>query len=73
MMWRTSAFKTDLNSKGHAFFCGKVGYYDVGKLAGLLVKDKQDLYLIDSIMRQQNIVGLDAFNVEYDEALENMS
>lgn len=73
MIWRTSVFKADLNSKGHAFFCGKVGYYDVGKLAGLLVKDKQDLYLIDSIMRQQSTVNLDAFNVEYEEALENIS
>ena len=39
--------------RGHALFCGKVGYYPVSKKSALIVKTEEDLLLTDFIMRAE--------------------
>ena len=45
MMWRAEQFVESMNRQGHAFFCGKVGYYPVSKLSSIIIKTDQDLKL----------------------------
>jgi CMP-N-acetylneuraminic acid synthetase len=54
MMWRSRTFMDAYEKRGHALFCGKVGYYPVSKGAALVVKTKEDLILADYIMRAEN-------------------
>lgn len=52
MMWKNRTFMDIFQSRGHAIFCGKVGYYPVSKNAALVVKTEEDLMLADYIMRE---------------------
>lgn len=51
MMWRTDVFIKTFKKRGHAFFCGKVGFYPVSKLSSIIIKRKEDLMLADFVMR----------------------
>jgi CMP-N-acetylneuraminic acid synthetase len=70
MMWNTEIFKQNFESEGHAVLSGKIDYYPVNKLSGILVKHKRDLILIDSIMRGRSsrveAVEYDPLASEYD-------
>ena len=70
MMWRTKAFVKTFNKKGHAFFCGKVGFYPVSKLASIIIKRKEDLMLADFVMRVLT-KGKD-YEVRYDRIIEHL-
>lgn len=51
MMWRTSVFRRAFERKGHAFFCGKVGFYPVSKFSAISIKKKEDLMMADYLLR----------------------
>lgn len=53
MMWKNRTFMDLFQSRGHAIFCGNVGYYPVSKNAALVVKTEEDLMLADYIMREE--------------------
>jgi CMP-N-acetylneuraminic acid synthetase len=64
MMWRNNTFCEAYEKQGHAFFCGKTGYYPVSRESALLVKTEEDFRLIHCILtgKEQN----KDFHVEYD-------
>ena len=70
MMWRTDAFVKTFKKRGHAFFCGKVGFYPVSKLASIIIKRKEDLMLADFVMRVLT-KGKD-YEVRYDRIIEHL-
>lgn len=51
MIWRTGSFIRKFKRKGFAFFCGKIGYFPVSKLTGVVIKRQEDLLLADCLMR----------------------
>ncbi len=53
MMWKSRTFMDVYEKRGHALFCGKVGYHPVSKKAALVVKTEEDLMLADYIMRAE--------------------
>lgn len=53
MMWRSRVFMDAYEKRGHALFCGKVGYYPVSKKSSLIIKTEEDLLLADYIMRAE--------------------
>lgn len=53
MMWRSRTFIDTYEKRGHALFCGKVGYYPVSKKSTLIVKTEEDIQLADYIMRAE--------------------
>lgn len=63
MMWRAEVFKKAFEKRGHAFFCGKVGYYPVSKLSGIIIKRQEDLVLADYVLRA---LAKGATGVKYD-------
>jgi CMP-N-acetylneuraminic acid synthetase len=65
MMWRSEIFRVEFERNGHAFFCGKFKTYPVSKKTGLIVKNKEDLMIIDLIMRSLN--DKDGYIVQYDD------
>lgn len=67
MMWRSDIFRKTFETKGHAFFCGKVGYYPVNKFSSIVIKKKEDLMLAESVLRFQN--KQKEFEVLYDESI----
>lgn len=64
MMWRTGPFVREFERKGFAFFCGKVGYFPVGKLTGVIIKRQEDLMLADYLMRAS--LKRKSYKVRYD-------
>ncbi len=53
MMWRNRTFMDVYEERGHALFCGKVGYYPVSKKSALIIKTEEDLLLADFMMRAE--------------------
>ncbi|MFA5094773.1 MAG: hypothetical protein WC512_05990, partial [Candidatus Omnitrophota bacterium] len=51
MMWRSEVFKREFEKRGHAFFCGKTGYFPVNKLSAVIIKRQEDLMLADYLLR----------------------
>ena len=70
MMWRTDAFVKTFKKRGHAFFCGKVGFYPVSKLASIIIKRKEDLMLADFVMRV--LAKGNDYEVRYDRIIEHL-
>lgn len=70
MMWRTKAFVKTFNKKGHAFFCGKVGFYPVSKLSSIIIKKKEDLMLADFVMRV--LTKGKNYEIRYDSIIEHL-
>jgi len=67
MMWRSDVFRKTFEAKGHAFFCGKIGYYPVSKLSSVIIKKKEDLMLAESILRLRDKGK--KYEIEYDNIL----
>lgn len=63
MMWRAEAFVKAFEKQGYAFFCGKVGYYPVSKLSGIVIKRQEDLVLADHMLRA---LAKGAIKIKYD-------
>lgn len=68
MMWRKKTFMKALEEKGHAFFCGKTGFFPVSKLSTVIIKRDEDLALADYILRSMK--NGRKFKVRYDRAVE---
>jgi len=68
MMWRNAIFMETFKKQGHAFFCGKIGYYPVSKATGIIIKTKEDLMLADYMAKAQQLKG--AYEVTYDKVIE---
>ena len=69
MMWRTDRFREAMAENGFAFFVGKVGFYPVSRLTGIIIKTADDLRLADRIKRAMQEEGGD---VEYDPLAEEV-
>lgn len=65
MMWRNRAFLKSFRNKGHALFCGKIGYFPVSKEAALIVKTEEDLRLIEYILTGKE--SRNNYKIEYGE------
>jgi len=70
MMWRVQSFLDEFKRNQHALFCGKFGTYEVNKMTGLIIKTKEDLLLIDSIIRNRELCSK---NIEYDHIIYDES
>lgn len=68
MMWRTEPFREAFEKHGCAFFCGRSGFYPVGKLASMIIKTKEDLALADYMLRTAKRGG--AYKVRYDRSVK---
>lgn len=56
MMWKTNPFVDSMQSKGYAILNGKVCYYPVNKISGMIVKTEQDLKLVEFMMRSRQAI-----------------
>jgi len=63
MMWKTSSFAQSMKKDGSAILHGKVSYYPINKLRSVIVKNQDDLLIVDSIMKINNS---DYNNIKYD-------
>jgi CMP-N-acetylneuraminic acid synthetase len=61
MMWKCRTFKAAYTNSGKALFCGKTGTFPVSKLSSLIVKNAEDLMIVDYISRCRS----DAYEVSY--------
>jgi CMP-N,N'-diacetyllegionaminic acid synthase len=68
MMWRSLKFKAEYESNNHAMFCGKFGTYKVNKLSSIIVKNKDDLVVVDKIL-QSKLSHQGKYKVQYDKIL----
>ncbi|MBI5558982.1 MAG: acylneuraminate cytidylyltransferase family protein [Deltaproteobacteria bacterium] len=51
MAWRNKSFLAEFHEKGQAFFVGKFGVYPVSKMSGIIIKRKEDLQLVENIVK----------------------
>jgi CMP-N-acetylneuraminic acid synthetase len=68
MMWDSKVFIENFKKKGHAILCGKVGYFPVSKLSGMIIKTEQDLRLVECIMKSRN----DKSQILYDKLVDKI-
>jgi CMP-N-acetylneuraminic acid synthetase len=61
MMWKCSTFKETYKHTGKAMFCGKTGTFPVSRLSSLIVKNAEDLMIVDLIARCR----LETYQVSY--------
>jgi len=54
MMWNAKSFVKFYNKNHHAMLHGKIFFYTVNKTSALIVKNKEDLILIEAILNQKN-------------------
>lgn len=64
MAWRTRSFMAEFAEKGQAFFVGRFGVYPVSKMSGIIIKRKEDLKLVEYIVK--SLKESDADRVTYD-------
>ena len=51
MMWKNNSFLKSMKIRGNAILHKKIGYYNVNPMSGLIVKNINDLKLIDQILK----------------------
>jgi len=69
MMWRTDIFIQTFEKRRHAFFCGKIGFYPVGKLSSIIIKRKEDIMLAEYIL---HVVSKEkSYEISYDRIIKN--
>ena len=64
MMWRAKIFMRTFKRKGHALFCGKVGFYPIDKLSSVIIKNKDDIMMAESLHGAIN--KKKSYKVKYD-------
>ncbi len=69
MMWRSETFVKSFEKKGHAFFCGKAGFYPVGKLSSVIIKREEDLMLADFLLKASK--GHGRYKIKYDRSIKS--
>ena len=50
MMWSKETFLKAMKKKGYAILHGKIGYYKVDSLSGVIVKTQEDIKLLEAII-----------------------
>lgn len=70
MMWKKKTFVKEYLNKKYAFFCGKFDTYDLGKDASIIVKNSDDLKMINYIINNKNKPNLN--KPRYDILLKKM-
>jgi len=63
MIWRREAFVSSYEENKYGMFCGKFSVFPVSKLAGMIVKNEEDLMLCDYVMRGIREAG--EYSLEY--------
>ena len=53
MMWKNNSFLKSMKIRGNAILHKKIGYYNVNPMSGIIVKNAQDLQLIDQILKSR--------------------
>ena len=53
MMWKSKSFKKAYKEKKGTILHGKVGFYNVSRLSGLIVKNKLDLQIVSAIINKR--------------------
>lgn len=51
MMWKCQTFQETYRNAGKAMFCGKTGTFPISRLSSLVVKNAEDLMIVDCIAR----------------------
>ena len=70
MAWRREPFLSQYAERGHALFCGNFGTFPVSKLTSLIVKNSEDLMVIDYMMQRVERGG--QYIPEYDPILSKI-
>jgi hypothetical protein len=68
MMWRTRPFIDAFEKKGHAFFCGQVGFYPVSGESAMIIKTQKDLMIADRMMSAMARAA--KYEVRYDKVVK---
>jgi CMP-N-acetylneuraminic acid synthetase len=68
MMWRSEVFRKEFEQHGCAFFCGNFKTYPVSKKTGLIVKNKEDLIIVDLMMK--SFKSKSEYVVQYDDLVK---
>ena len=68
MIWKSKSFLKSYKKHKYAMMNGKFGFCPVSKFASQIIKDKEDLIIVQNIMKSQE---LDT-NVKYDNILKNI-
>lgn len=68
MMWNRNSFIKYYKKNNFSFFSGKFGTFDLSKLSSLIVKNKEDLNLINEIVINRK--SKNNFKVDYDSILK---
>ncbi len=55
MMWQNKSYISSMKKNKHAFLHGKLGYYNVSNLSGIIVKNIEDLKLVEMIINSKKI------------------
>lgn len=71
MIWRAEVFKRTFERRGHAFFCGKVGFYPVSKLSSVIIKRKEDLMLAEFLLKLRDKNQI--YEVKYDKIVKEVN
>tara|TARA_B100001057_G_C22775988_1_gene921584 strand:- start:789 stop:1496 length:708 start_codon:yes stop_codon:yes gene_type:complete len=66
MMWKSKKFIKNYEKYGNAFLRGKIKYYNVGINHSFIVKNIDDLNIIDTIMKSKD----KKFNLKYDRIIK---
>lgn len=66
MMWKTKIFLHALKTNQSALFCGKFDTFAVDKMTGLIIKTKEDLLIVDSVLKSRKF---STSNIDYDHVI----
>ena len=66
MMWKRKAFMKKYNKDKNAILCGKTYFYPVKNLSTIIIKNFEDLKLVDYVMKSK----LKNFTLKYDKLLK---
>jgi len=70
MIWRADSFMRTFERKGHAIFCGRVGFYSVSRFSSVIIKRKDDLILAELLLKAQKKDK--QYRVRYDKIVKKM-
>ena len=54
MMWRTKTYIKNYKKNKYSFFCGNFDTYNLSKFSSLIVKNSEDLHLVNYVLKQRN-------------------
>ena len=69
MIWDTSTFKKFFYKNGFAIMHGKTSFYPVNKLSGYLIKNAEDLFIVEKIILSKKNIK----KVKYDKIINKLN